>query len=111
MNQNNNKIKLLWSNKFFFESRKIKKIVGFDIYALYKMLGRVYLFDGLCLSRRGKNGGLVCSSIVLRRKVYDHYVFFKFFIYYGLSFRYRVIGFSFKRKFIHCSKISYARLK
>ena len=105
--QNNN---LLWSKRFFYSLGKVRNIIGFDISAIYKMFGRVFLFEGLCVARRGKNGGLVSSSIVLRKKIYNHYVFFKFFIYFGSSFRYKVIGFSFKRKFIHYSKISYARL-
>jgi len=107
LNNNN----LLWSRRFFYSFGKKRNIIGFDIEALYKMFGRVYLFEGLCVSRRGKNGGLLCSSIVLRKKIYTHYVFFKFFIYYGSSFRYKVTGFTFKRKFIYYSKISYARLK
>jgi hypothetical protein len=110
MLQKNNKIRLLWSKNFFKSFTKKRNIIGFDISALHKMFGRVVLMDGLCIARKGKNGGLISSSIVVRRKVYDHYVFFKFFIYFGSAFRYKVIGFSFKRKFIHYSKLSYARL-
>jgi hypothetical protein len=105
--QNNN---LLWSKRFFYSFGKVRSVIGFDISAIYRMFGRVYLFEGLCVSKRGKNGGLLSSSLVLRRKIHNHYIFFKFFIYFGSSFRYKVTGFSFKRKFIHYSKISYARL-
>ena len=110
LKKNNNNIKLLWSDKFFKNITKKRNIIGFNISALYKIFGKVFLFDGLCIERRGKNGGLLSSSIVVRRKTYDHFVFFKFFIYFGSTFRYKVTGFSFKRKFIYCSKLSYARL-
>ena len=102
--------KLLWSNRFFKKIAKKRNIIGFDISALHKIFGKVFLFEGLCIGRRGKNGGLISSSIVVRRKIYDNYIFFKFFIYFGSTFRYKVVGFSFKRKFIYCSKLSYARL-
>ena len=101
---------LLWSKRFFYDFKKKRNIIGFDISALYKMFGRSYLLEGLCVAKRGKNNGLISSSIVLRQKVYNHYIFIKFFIFFGSSFRYKVVGFSFKRKFIHYSKISYARL-
>jgi hypothetical protein len=104
-----NKVKLIWSNNFFSEPIKSRSIIGFDISTVYRMFGRGYFIDGLCLSRKGKNGGLLSSSMVLRKKIYNHYVLFRFFIYFGSSFRYKVTGFTFKRKFIHYSKISYVR--
>jgi len=110
MLQKKNNVNLLWSDKFFKSFTKKRNMIGFDISALHKMFGRVVLLDGLCVERRGKNGGLISSSIVVRRKVYDHYVFFKFFIYFGSAFRYKEVGFSFKRKFIYFFKLSYARL-
>jgi len=106
---NQNKVKLIWSVNFFSNVLKSRNIIGFDISTIYRMFGRSYFIDGLCLARRGKNGGLLTSSIVLRKKVYTQYVLFRFFIYFGSSFRYKVTGFSFRRKFIHYSRISYAR--
>jgi hypothetical protein len=79
MNRSN--LKLIWSNNFFTELVKLKNIIGFDISTVYRMFGRGYFVDGLCLSRRGKNGGIFSSSMVLRKKVYNHYILFKFFIY------------------------------
>jgi len=104
-----NKSKLIWSTIFFSRVVRSKNIIGFDISTVYRMFGRGYFVDGLCLSRRGKNGGLLSSSMVLRKKIYNNYVLFKFFIYFGSSFRYKVIGYTFKRKFINYSKISYVR--
>jgi len=106
---NQNKTRLIWSVNFFSDVLKSRNIIGFDISTIYRMFGRSYFIDGLCLARRGKNGGLLTSSIVLRKKVYTQYVLFRFFIYFGSSFRYKVTGFSFRRKFIHYSRISYAR--
>jgi len=104
-----NKIQLIWSVNFFSDIPKSRNIIGFDISTIYRMFGRGYFIDGLCLSRRGKNGGILSSSMVLRKKTYNHYVLFRFFIYFGTSFRFKVTGYTFKRKFIHYSRISYAR--
>jgi hypothetical protein len=104
-----NKIQLIWSVNFFFDIPKPRNIIGFDISTIYRMFGRGYFIDGLCLSRRGKNGGILSSSMVLRKKIYSHYVLFRFFIYLGTSFRFKVTGYTFRRKFIHYSRIPYAR--
>jgi len=109
MYQNNNKISLIWSNSFFYKISKFRNIIGFDISTIHRMFGRGYFIDGLCLGRRGKNGGLLSSSMVIRKKVYSHYILFRFFMYIGSTFKYKILGFSFKRKFIHYSKISYVR--
>lgn len=109
MYQNKSNISLIWSNHFFYKIPKSRNIIGFDITTIHRMFGRGFFIDGLCLSRRGKNGGLLSSSMVIRKKVYNHYVLFRFFIYVGCTFKFKVIGFSFRRKFIHYSKISFAR--
>jgi hypothetical protein len=101
------KSSLLWSKKLFFNYSKIRNIIGFDISVVYKIFGRVTSIDGLCLSRKGKNGGLFCSSLELRKKIHNDFIFIKLFIYFGSAYKFKVIGFSFKKKFINFSKISY----
>jgi hypothetical protein len=88
---------------------KRRNIIGFDISAIYRFGGRVTSIDGLCLSRRGKSNGLLCSSIQVRRKVGSCFMFTKFFVFFGSAFRFKVVGFSYKKKKINFSKISYVR--
>jgi hypothetical protein len=102
---------LNWSNKLFIQTKKKRNIIGFNISAIYKFAGRVISIDGLCLSRRGKNSGLVSSSIEVRRKVGTSFLFTKFFIFIGSAFKFKITGYSFKNKKINFSKISYVRYK
>jgi len=102
---------LFWNSRLFNKSSKGRNIIGFDISAIYRYGGRVTSIDGLCLSRRGKSNGLLCSSIQVRRKVGSCYMFTKFFVFFGSAFRFKVVGFSYKKKKINFSKISYARYK
>jgi DNA polymerase sigma len=94
----------------FIKLKKKRNIIGFNISTLYKMLGRVSLIEGLCLSKKGKNNGLVNTSITVRIKIGVGFFFVKFFIFFGSAFKYKVIGFSYKKKKINFSKISAVRL-
>lgn len=104
-----NSINLSWSPKLFIKSSKKRSVVGFDVRALYKYAGRVRIIEGLCLLKRGKRNGLVCTSMVLRKKVGSCFMLVRFFIFFGSAFRYKVVGFSYKKKKINFSRISYAR--
>ena len=105
------KNKLNWSLRLFAKQGKKRNIIGFNISAIYRFAGRVTSIDGLCLSKRGKNNGLLCTSIEVQRKIGTCLMFIKFFIFIGSAFRYKVTGFSYKKKKINFSKISYARYK
>lgn len=102
--------RLLWSDKLFLNFSKKRGVVGFNISAIYRFSGRVISIDGLCLAKKGKKNGLVCSSIDVRRKVGSYFLFTKFFIFIGSAFRYKIVGYSYKKKKINFSKISYVRL-
>ncbi len=104
-------ISLNWSSRVLVKQGKKRNIIGFDISAIYRFAGRVTSIDGLCLAKRGKNNGLLCTSILVKRKIGSCFMFVKFFIFVGSAFRYKVTGFSYKKKFINFSKISYARYK
>jgi hypothetical protein len=54
---------------------------------------------------------LLCTSIEVQKKVGTCFMFIKFFIFIGSAFRYKVVGFSYKKKKINFSKISYVRYK
>lgn len=103
--------KLNWSSRVFVKQGKQRNIIGFNISAIYRFAGRVTSIDGLCLSKRGKHNGLLCTSIEVQRKIGTCLMFIKFFIFIGSAFRYKVTGFSYKKKKINFSKISYARYK
>lgn len=100
---------LNWSGNLFIKSGRKRNIIGFNISAIYRFSGRVISIDGLCLARRGKKGGLVCSSIDVKRKVGTSFLFTKFFLFIGSAFRYKITGYSYKKKKINFSKISYIR--
>jgi len=101
--------KLDWSLRIFLNLKKERNEIGFNIQAIYRFAGRVISIDGLCLSKRGKYNGLVCTSLVLRRKVGTCFLYTRFFIFIGSAFRYKIVGFSYKKKKINFSRISYAR--
>lgn len=106
---NNNNLN--WSYKLFLKPSKKRNEIGFDISAIYRFAGRVISIDGLCLSKKGKHNGLLCSSLILQRKVGNCLMYTKFFIFIGSAFRYKIVGFSYKKKKINFSKISYVRYK
>jgi len=95
--------------RIFLNLKKERNEIGFNIQAIYRFAGRVISIDGLCLSKRGKYNGLVCTSLVLRRKVGTCFLYTRFFIFIGSAFRYKIVGFSYKKKKINFSRISYAR--
>lgn len=95
----------------FVKSSKKFNVIGFDISAIYRFAGRVTAIDGVCLSKRGKHTGLVSTSMVLKRKVGNCFLLTRFFVFIGSAFRYKVVGFSYKKKKINFSRISYARYK
>lgn len=100
---------LNWNKSLFVKTKKKRNIIGFNISAIYRFSGRVIAIDGLCLSRRGKNAGLLSSSVEVKRKIGTNFFFIKFFIFIGSSFRYKITGYSYKKKKIKFSKISYVR--
>jgi len=102
---------LNWSNRLFTKPGKKRNIIGFNISAIYRFAGRVTSIDGLCLTKKGKYNGLLCTSIEVQRKIGTCLMFTKFFIFIGSAFRYKVTGFSYKKKKINFSRISYARYK
>jgi len=102
---------LNWSLRLFLKPSKERNVIGFNISAIYRFAGRVVSIDGLCLSKRGKYNGLVCSSMVLQRKVGTCLMFVRFFVFIGSAFKYKIVGFSYKKKKINFSRISYARYK
>lgn len=111
MIQKINKNNLEWSKRLFIKTGKKRNIIGFNISAIYRFAGRVTSIDGLCLSKKGKHNGLLCTSIEVQRKIGTCLMFVKFFIFIGSAFRYKITGFSYKKKKINFSKISYARYK
>jgi hypothetical protein len=74
------------------------------------MNGRIYMIDGLCISRKCKNAGLLSSNITLKKKLGHSFLFIKFFIYFGSSFKYNIVSFTFKRKKINVARLSFVRL-
>ena len=108
LQENNN---LNWSYRVFLKPSKKRNEIGFNVSAIYRFAGRVIAIDGLCLSKRGKYNGLVCSSLVLQRKVGTCFMYIRFFIFVGSAFKYKIVGFSYKKKKINFSRISYERYK
>lgn len=103
-------VKLNWSRKFFTNFPKKKKLIGYNISSIYKSKGRVFLIDGLCIERRGKNFGIINSSITVRKKIGSAYLTTKFFLYFGCFCKYKIISYTFKKKKINFAKISKVRL-
>lgn len=106
-----NNLYLGWSERLFLKTSKERNVIGFNVSAIYRFAGRVVSIDGLCLSKRGKYNGLVCSSLVLQRKLGTCLMFVRFFVFVGSAFRYKIVGFSYKKKKINFSRISYVRYK
>jgi len=101
---------LNWNKKVFISKRKkyINK-TGFNITAkLYSLIGKVSLVDGTCLWIKNKNHGHVNSSMVVKSSFLgtDFYVHFPIFL--GGAFRYKVVGFSYKKRVI-CSRLTLSR--
>lgn len=105
----NNKSKLSWTRYFFYNFKRRKSIIGYNVSTIYRTLGRVSLIEGTCLSKYGKNDGLLNSSILVRRKIGSSFLFTRFFVYFGCFCKYMTIGFTFKNKNIKFSKISFKR--
>jgi len=100
---------LEWTRRIFFGFGKQYNYVGFNVSILHKANGMIRILDGLCIERKGKNNGLLQSSIVLRRNMENFFVYVRIFIHACSRNSLKKLGFSFKKKKIVFSKISRIR--
>jgi len=104
---------LNWSKKLFFykKTRRKKRIVGHDIYSIYRSNGKFIILDGLCISLKGTRHRLLTSSISIRKKNSDIDSYFMSFpIYLSGALYFKTTGITYGYN-INCSRLFSARLK
>jgi hypothetical protein len=106
-------MKLNWNKNLFFFIRRRRKnrIIGHDIYSIYRSNGRFIILDGLCISLKGTKHCLLTSSISIRKKNSDldiYYMTFPIYLTGALYFKIKGITYGYQ---INCSKLVSARLK
>jgi hypothetical protein len=101
--------KLLWGeNVFNYTHERNKVLIGRDILINCRSNGRTKVLDGICITFRSKKMGLLKSSMILRKKVYDVILFFDVSLYLLSSLDKKVISFSYSRR-IASSRLPEAR--
>ena len=106
-------MKLNWSKKLFIyiKRRRKNRIIGHDLYSIYRSRGRFLILDGLCISVKGTKYRLLASSISVRKRISDidsYYLSFPIYLTGALYFK--TIGITYGYN-INCSRLVSARLK
>jgi len=100
---------LLWGeNVFNYTHRKNKVLIGRELILGCRSNGRIKVLEGICITFRSKKMGLLKSSIILRKRIYDVIIFFDVLLYLLSSLDHTVVGFSYSRR-IACSRLTQSR--
>jgi hypothetical protein len=93
------------------KKRRKNRIVGHDIYSIYRSRGKFIILDGLCISLKGTKHRLLTSSISIRKRFSDvdsYYMSFPIYLSGALYFKLTGITYGYT---INCSRLVSARLK
>jgi len=96
-------------NVFNYIHERYKVLAGREIrFACYNE-GRQKLLRGICLIKRSKNNGLLRTSYVLRKTIFNYHFFVDFPFYMLLVSDYELVSFSYSRK-VRSSRLLKSRL-
>jgi len=100
---------LLWGeNVFNYTHERNKVLIGRDILLNCRSKGRSKVFEGICITFRSKNMGLLKTSMILRKNVFDVVLFMDVSFYLLSSLDYKVLSFSYSRRIV-CSRLPACR--
>jgi len=103
---------LNWYNGNFYRevySKEQKNKTGYDISAKYNVgRGRATSIRGTCIQIRNKKHKRVSMTMSIRSIIRKTIIYMNFPIFYGGSYKYEIIGFSYRR-YVRCSRLSIAR--
>jgi ribosomal protein L19 len=101
--------KLLWGeNVFNYTHERNKVLIGRDILLNCRSNGRSKVFEGVCITFRSKKMGLLKSSMILRKNIFDIVLYMDVSFYLSSSLEYKVLSFSYSRR-ITCSRLPSCR--
>lgn len=90
---------LLWGeNVFDYMHERNKVLIGRDILINCRSSGRTKVLEGVCVTFRSKKMGLLKSSMILRKKIFDVVLFTDVSLFLISSLDHTVMSFSYSRR-------------